>query len=204
MRFGEYPLLNAPNLVVIILKQGAEAPATLDDCAASLAALLARADEHPPFGPKEVAGRLEMLIRYLTEARLLQPAGGGTFVATARGRAALDEHPQGFDTADLMAYPEFARYIRGLDLRRGPSIPGRAATTRASPPTGPARGPRTIPIRRTAPTTSPGKTAGRRRSTDPANRSARCPRRRLIGGTPEARASHAAARVRCSTTCCKD
>ena len=118
MRFREYPLLNAPNLVVIILKQGAEAPATLDDCAATLADLLARADEHPPFGPKEVAVRLEMLINYLTEARLLQPAGGGAFVTTARGKAALDEHPQGLDTADLMAYPEFARYIRGLDLRR--------------------------------------------------------------------------------------
>ena len=33
MRFREYPLLNAPNLVVIILRQGAAAPATLADCA---------------------------------------------------------------------------------------------------------------------------------------------------------------------------
>ena len=32
-----------------------------------------RADEHPPFGPEEVASRLEMLIRYLAEARLLAP-----------------------------------------------------------------------------------------------------------------------------------
>ena len=58
-----------------------------------------------------------MLVRYLTEAKLLAPADGG-FATTARGRAALAEHPQGFDTADLMVYPEFARYIRGLELRR--------------------------------------------------------------------------------------
>lgn len=124
MRFREYPLLNAPNLVVIILKQGSEAPATLADCAATLHGLLDRADEHPPFGPEDVAVRLQMLIRYLTEAKLVQPVDGGAFVTTARGKAALDQHPQGLDTADLMAYPEFARYVRGLDLRRPGSDAG--------------------------------------------------------------------------------
>jgi len=120
MLFREYPLLNTPNLVVVILRAAAEAPATLADCAERLQELLDRADEHPPFGPADVAPRLETLIRYLAEARLLASAEGGAFTLTERGRAALRDHPQGFDTADLMAYPEFARYIRGLALRRGP------------------------------------------------------------------------------------
>ena len=64
-----------------------------------------------------------MLIRYLTEARLLAPGADGAFTLTERGRAALAEHPEGFDTADLMVYPEFARYIRSLELRRGPLDP---------------------------------------------------------------------------------
>jgi hypothetical protein len=119
LRFREYPLLNTPNMVAIILREAAGGVATLEGCAARLQTLLERADEHPPFGPEEVALRLEMLIRYLAEARLIAHAPEGTFGLTARGRAALAEHPAGFDAADLMVYPEFARYIRGLGLRRG-------------------------------------------------------------------------------------
>ena len=120
MRFREYPLLNTPNMVVTILREASEGPTTLASGAARLQALLDQADEHPPFGPDDVASRLEMLIRYLTEARLLTPSHDGTFTVTERGRAALADHPEGFDTADLMVYPEFARYLRGLEMRRGP------------------------------------------------------------------------------------
>ena len=120
MRFREYPLLNTPNLVVTILRTASEGPATLAACAARLQALLDQAGEHPPFGPEEVASRLDMLIRYLAEAKLVALGPDGGFTLTDRGRAALEQHPQGFDTADLMAYPEFARYIRGLSLRRRP------------------------------------------------------------------------------------
>ena len=119
MRFREYPLLNTPNLMAIILREASAGPATLARCAARLQALLARADERPPFGPEEVASRLEVLIRYLAEARLISRGTDGSFALTERGGAALAEHPQGFDTADLMVYPEFARYIRGLERRRG-------------------------------------------------------------------------------------
>ena len=119
MRFREYPLLNTPNMVAVILREAEAGPATLGDCAAGLQAVLDRADEHPPFGPEDVASRLDMLIRYLAEARLLALERDGSFTLTERGRAALAEHPAGFDSADLMAYPEFARYIRGLDVRRG-------------------------------------------------------------------------------------
>jgi hypothetical protein len=120
MRFREYPLLNTPNLVVTILRAAREGPATLAGCLARLQALLDRADEHPPFGSEEVAGRLGVLIRYLAEARLLLRGDEGSFTASERGRRALSEHPEGFDTADLMVYPEFARYIRSLALRRAP------------------------------------------------------------------------------------
>ena len=119
MRFREYPLLNTPNIVAIILRESEHAPATRQACADRLQTLLDRADEHPPFGPEEVASRLDMLIRYLSEARLLVPGPGGSFSLSDRGRAALAEHPGGFDTADLMAYPEFARYLRSLEMRRG-------------------------------------------------------------------------------------
>jgi hypothetical protein len=123
MRFRECPLLNSPNMVVTILREAQEGPATLTNVAARLQALLDQADEHPPFGPGDVASRLEMLIRYLSEAKLLAPGPDGAFTLTERGRAALAEHPEGFDTPDLMVYPEFARYIRSLELRRGPLDP---------------------------------------------------------------------------------
>lgn len=119
MRFREYPLLNTPSLVVTILR-AAEGRATLADCVDRLTALLDRLDEHPPFTPDEMASRLGMLVRFLTEARLLAPAPDGSFTLTERGRAALADHPEGFDTADLMAYPEFARHLRALERRRVP------------------------------------------------------------------------------------
>lgn len=122
MRFREFPLLNTPSLVVVILKAAEAAPATVEDCAARLEALLERAGEHPPFGPEEVASRLGMLVRYLTEARLLARAGHG-FVLTDRGAAALSEHPAGLDTPDLVVYPEFARFIRRFGLRRAAMDP---------------------------------------------------------------------------------
>jgi hypothetical protein len=122
--FREYPLLNTPSMVLVILREAAaDGPATVGRCGEALRALLERAGEHPPFGPDEVASRVEMLVRYLAEARLVSLAPDGSFAATARGRAALAEHPQGFDVADLMAYPEFARHIRGLELRRAAMDP---------------------------------------------------------------------------------
>jgi hypothetical protein len=119
MPFREHPLLNTPSMVLVVLRAASgDGPATVATSAAALAGLLDRAGERPPFGPEEIASRLEMLVRYLAEAKLVSLGPDGSFVATPRGRAALAEHPQGFDVADLMAYPEFARHIRGLELRR--------------------------------------------------------------------------------------
>ena len=126
MFFREYPLLNTPNLVVIILRAATDGPASRAECAAHLLALLEQAHENPPFGPEEIASRLDTLIRYLAEAKLVAVGPDASFTLTDRGRVALEQHPQGFDTADLMAYPEFARHLGGLERRRGPRDDPRA------------------------------------------------------------------------------
>lgn len=118
MRFREYPLLNTPNMVVVVLREAATGATTLDACALSLRQLLDRADEHPPFGPEDVASRLETVVGYLDEAKLIVATENGGFRITDRGAAALRDHPSGLDTADLMHYPEFAAYIRALEARR--------------------------------------------------------------------------------------
>jgi hypothetical protein len=118
MLFRDYPLLNTPNLILVLLRAAEEGPATLGAAQAALAALLAQAHEHPPVGPGDVAPRLAMLVRYLAEARLVAIGADGSFALTPRGQDALSRHSEGFDVADLAAYPEFARYLRGIELRR--------------------------------------------------------------------------------------
>ena len=120
-----------------------------------------------------------MLVRYLAEAKLVSLAPDGSFVATPRGRAALAEHPQGFDVADLMAYPEFARHIRGLELRRAGMDPRAGGYDQGFYAYWSARGRPTTPTPPTAPTTSPGRTAGRRRSTRTSAGPGRGPRENL-------------------------
>lgn len=118
MHFREYPLLNTPHLMLLILREAAAGETSPAACAARLRELLAMADEHPPYGEAEIRGRLDVLRRYLAEAGLVEPVEGDRFRITARGREALQEHPQGFDLAELMVYPEFARFIRGLARAR--------------------------------------------------------------------------------------
>jgi len=126
MHFREFPLLNTPHLMLVILREAARGETSLDSVQARLDELLALARESPPYGAAEIRARLDLLRRYLTEARLIAPgsASGSApseadrFTITSRGREALAEHPQGFDLADLMAYPEFARFIRALARAR--------------------------------------------------------------------------------------
>lgn len=117
MHFRDHPLLNTPHLNLVILKQ-ADGGATVEDCARRLEALLERADEHPPVTPDELRRRLDSLRRNLTRARLLTPPEDHRFRLTARGREALDEHPAGFDTADLMRYREFADHVHRASVDR--------------------------------------------------------------------------------------
>lgn len=118
MHFREYPLLNTPHLLLLMLREAEAGETSLAACAARLRQLLALANEHPPYGDDEILGRLDTLSRHLAEARLIEPAGAGRFAITERGREALADHPTGFDLADLMVYPEFARFIRGLSRAR--------------------------------------------------------------------------------------
>lgn len=126
MRFREYPLLNTPNMVAVLLHTAAAGPATLDACTDALFTSLEQADERPPFSREEVAARLAMLARYLGEAGLMAGTPADGYVLTERGRAALAEYPQGLDTADLTQFPDFARFLRALDRRR-PVADARAA-----------------------------------------------------------------------------
>jgi hypothetical protein len=118
MMFREYPLLNTPNLVAVLLRAAETVPSTIGQAQAALAARLAQAGEHPPFGPADVAPRLGALLRCLAMARLVSVGEDGSYSLTARGREALDQHPEGFDIADLAIYPEFARHLRALESRR--------------------------------------------------------------------------------------
>ncbi len=118
IRFREFPLLNTPNMVATVLNAAASAPVTLEDCVAEVQALLRRAGEETPFGAGDIAARLTTVLRNLSEARILAHDGSSAFTLTPRGRAVLAEHPEGFDAADMMKYPEFSRYIRGLNGTR--------------------------------------------------------------------------------------
>ena len=120
MHFREYPLLNTPHLMLVILREASAGETTPEACAVRLQELLSMADEHPPYGEAEIRGRLDVLCRYLAEAGLVEPVEGEghRIRITPRGREALREHPQGFDLAELMAYPEFARFIRSLARSR--------------------------------------------------------------------------------------
>ena len=120
MHFREYPLLNTPHLMLVLLREADRHETTPDACVARLRELLTMADEDPPYGEAEIRARLDVLRRYLAEAELVEPVEGegDRFRITARGREALAEHPQGFDLAELMVYPEFARFIRSLSRAR--------------------------------------------------------------------------------------
>ena len=167
MRFREYPLLNTPNMVVIILRSRGggpgdarrTAPPGCRRCSTAPTSIRRSARE-------DVASRLEMLIRYLTEARLL----------AARPDDRFDTH---------RARPGGARRASGgLRHRRSDGLsrssPATSAAWSCAAPAGPAcrrlrpgvlcllgrrdAGRQSV-SRPTAPTTSPGRTAGRRRST---------------------------------------
>lgn len=108
----DYPLLNRPNLVALLLRAAGDGPARLDDCLDRLRAALAAAREEVPLPDSELRARFADLATDLTAARLLEDLGGGLFALSDRGRGLLARHPSGFDTDRLMAYPEFKAYIR--------------------------------------------------------------------------------------------
>lgn len=121
LHFREFPLLNTPSLFRILLQTARHNACGLADCAQRLKSLLEMAGENPPVASEEVTRRMAALRDLLLEARLLTPAGDELFRITQRGLEALERHPGGFDTADLMEYPEFAAYI-GARSSSAPSL----------------------------------------------------------------------------------
>ena len=188
MRFREYPLLNTPNMVVIILREAREGPATLDDL------------RRPAAGAARPGGR----------APALRAGGRGEPAGDADPLPERGEAPGARPGRRLHA--DRARPGGAGRASRRASIPPTSWSTRSSPATSAASScaaGRSTPraggydqgfyaywtgddtggqslLARTAPTTSPGRTAGRRRSTRTSAGPARASRRSPDGGTPVA------------------
>ncbi|MCC6207991.1 MAG: hypothetical protein IT488_07545 [Gammaproteobacteria bacterium] len=113
----DYPLLNAPSLLTVILHAADDGPVTLEDCAERVVALFAEAQEVLPVTPADLRHRLRGHLRTLEAALVLEAIPGDAWRLTLRGREALRRHPGGIDRTDLMAYPDFAAQIRA-------SLPG--------------------------------------------------------------------------------
>lgn len=107
MEFREHPLLNTPSLTALILHMTDQGPASVEAFAARLDAVLAEARERPAVTPGEIRDRIAALAEDLAAARILRREGEA-YALTARGRQALDAHPEGFARPDMMEYPEFA------------------------------------------------------------------------------------------------
>lgn len=125
--FIEYPLLNSPHLVGIILRAARDGAGRVGSCIDHLERYLERSHEVASLPPEAVRAAFERLVAHLTVARLLEPDGAGGFALTARGAEALAASPEGFATADLMKYPEYAAFVRGLAADRRSSDPHASA-----------------------------------------------------------------------------
>lgn len=120
MEFEEYPLLNVPTLMLLVLRAAAAGPVTLEICRAKLDRMLARANEHPAVSEADVVAHLAKARDHLAAARLLMRLDGDRFVIAERGRQALAEHPSGIDDSVLEQFPEFRAYLaRGTKPRSG-------------------------------------------------------------------------------------
>ena len=112
----DIPLLNTPNLVALILRAAGSGGASAETCADRLAPLFG---DEPPLGRSALVAHCATHLRWLCEARLVEP-GGGRWTLTGRGREALAAHPEGMDLAELDAYPEFAAWLETQDAAERP------------------------------------------------------------------------------------
>ncbi len=120
----DLPLLHDADLMDVLLGLAAEGEATLDAAVERIRAHLALARETMPIPETELRRRLDHARRSLAAARLIEPAEGEPFRATARGHKVLADHPDGIDDSVLAHFPEFREFIR---RESGP--PPRAAET---------------------------------------------------------------------------
>jgi hypothetical protein len=120
MNLDDYPLLNRPALMLAVLKTASHGDVGLDDCLARLRADLARIHEAAPLDAPDLRAALQAVVRELTAARLLAPAGRERFGATGRGRAMLEAHPEGIDESVLIEIPEFRDFVVRAAQHRPP------------------------------------------------------------------------------------
>ena len=118
MDLSEFPLLNRPALMLLVLKVAAEGPATLRDCRARLATELGRIHERPEVPEAAIGAELEEVNKHLLAAGLLTPADGDAFGITGRGRQVLAEHPLGVDETVLASFAEYRAFLRNFARRR--------------------------------------------------------------------------------------
>jgi hypothetical protein len=120
--FVEHPLLNSPHLVSLILRSAAEGAGTIDACMERLSSVMRKSAEPPTLAPEEIRALFQRLVEHLSYAKLIA-VENETIVITERGRAALRRSPEGFATADLMAYPEYAAFVQKEGRNRATSNP---------------------------------------------------------------------------------
>ncbi|HJS33452.1 MAG TPA: hypothetical protein VJ924_15775, partial [Alphaproteobacteria bacterium] len=118
MEFEEYPLLNVPTLMLIVLRAAAAGPVTIETYRADLDRLLARANERPGVSDKDMIAHLAKARDHLVAARLLTRIDADRSVITERGRRALVDHPDGIDDSVLEQFAEFRAYIAASTKRR--------------------------------------------------------------------------------------
>jgi hypothetical protein len=118
MDLSEFPLLNRPALMLLVLKVAADGPATLRDCRARLAVDLGRIHERPEVPEALIVAELEEVHGHLVAAGLLAPAEGDVFGVTDRGRKVLAAHPLGVDETVLATFPEDRVFLRHFARRK--------------------------------------------------------------------------------------
>ncbi|WP_424933696.1 ribosome modulation factor [Amaricoccus macauensis] len=124
--FVENPLLNSPHLIGLILRGAAKGKGSLEACLSRLGEVFTQSREDTPLDMDEARTRFERLIRHLEKAKLIE-GDASHFTITERGRNALTESPNGFATADLMAYPEYAIFVRNEARSHATSDPHASA-----------------------------------------------------------------------------
>lgn len=118
MDLSEYPLLNRPALMLLVLKAAGERPVTIRECRERLEAELVRIHEKPDIPEPVIATELEEVGRHLLAARLLERGDDDMFSLTRRGRQVLAAHPMGVDETVLAGFPEYRAFIRDFARRR--------------------------------------------------------------------------------------
>lgn len=117
MELAEYPLLNTPNLAVVVLKTAAAGDASVDDALVHLRTVLGHAGADPAVDDAVLRNRLRAVGTYLANAGLIQFYSGSHLTITDAGLRAMSDCPDGFDTADLLKNAEIRRRIRELRRR---------------------------------------------------------------------------------------